>query len=97
MYKFVVNKDEKWQGIGLTEKAGRWQGVVYRYGKVNFEEDKDNTLSFDWELLDSNGLEEEVFECSEFQNILGDILIEIIDDQLANGDLEYDDRENDTK
>jgi len=39
-YKFVENKDQKWTGIGLTEKAGKYQGVVYRYGKVSISEDK---------------------------------------------------------
>ena len=29
-YKFVQNKGAKWQGIGLTEDAGFYQGVVYK-------------------------------------------------------------------
>ena len=34
LYKFVENKDKTWTGIGLTEEAGKYQGVVYRYGEV---------------------------------------------------------------
>jgi len=96
MYKFVQNKGAEWQGIGLTEKAGKWQGTVYRYGAVKFEEDDEQTLSFQWDLLDSNGLQEEEFDCDEFQTIIGDVLIDIIEDQLENGKLEYDNRKDDT-
>ena len=31
-YTYVENKDKTWTGIGLTDKAGKWQGVVYEYG-----------------------------------------------------------------
>ena len=42
MYTFVENKDKTWTGIGLTEKAGKYQGVVYKYGKVSIDENKNN-------------------------------------------------------
>ena len=37
-YTFVANDDKKWQGIGLTQEAGFYQGVVYEYGKVSVVE-----------------------------------------------------------
>ena len=40
-FKYVENKDQKWTGIGLTSKAGKYEGVVYRYGKVSISEDKE--------------------------------------------------------
>ena len=41
-FKYVENKDRQWTGIGLTKKAGKYEGVVYRYGKVSISEDKEN-------------------------------------------------------
>ena len=34
-YTLVENKEKTWTGIGLTKEAGKYQGVVYRYGKVS--------------------------------------------------------------
>ena len=39
-FKYVENKAQKWTGIGLTSKAGKYEGVVYRYGKVSISDDK---------------------------------------------------------
>ena len=33
-FKYVTDKDQAWTAIGLTEKAGEFQGVVYRYGTI---------------------------------------------------------------
>ena len=100
-YKFVENKDQKWTGIGLTEKAGKYQGVVYRYGKVDISEDKKNdkaTLHFEWDMLDSNDLPKDFFGDDFFQ-LAGDILQHIIMEQLNEDKLQYvdtDNRENNT-
>ena len=31
-YKFVTNNNDETQCIGLTHDAGRFQGVIYKYG-----------------------------------------------------------------
>tara|TARA_Y100000114_G_scaffold123610_1_gene119213 strand:- start:193 stop:519 length:327 start_codon:yes stop_codon:yes gene_type:complete len=93
-YKLVQNKDAKWQGIGLTKEAGFYQGVVYRYGKVTpIEEDDRLRLKFDWEILDSNGLGKEHFN-DDFFNLIGDILYDIMDEQLKDGSLQYVNTDN---
>lgn len=98
-FKYVTNKDQKWTGIGLTEKAGKYQGVVYRYGKVSVSEDKENenaTLHFEWDMLDSNDLPKDFFG-DDFFKLAGDILQHIIMEQVEGGSLQYvdtDDREN---
>ena len=98
-YTYVENKDKSWTGIGLTEKAGMWQGVVYEYGKVSIEEDENNdkaSLQFEWNLLDSNGLGKECFG-DDFFNLIGDILSDLIDDNINEGsftDADDDNRKN---
>ena len=94
-YKYVQNKSAKWQGIGLTKEAGFYQGVVYRYGKVTPIEEKDRLrLQFDWEILDSNGLGKDYFK-DDFFNLIGDILYDIMDEQLNDGSLQYVNNAND--
>ena len=101
-YKFVENKKGNWTGIGLTEKAGKYQGVVYRYGKVSIvenEEKTEATLQFEWDMLDSNGLPKEMIG-DDFFNLAGKILEDILKKQLDRNELQYvntDDRKNDTQ
>ena len=90
-YTFVANKDRKWQGIGLTEKAGFYQGVVYEYGKVSIVENEEKTeasLQFDFNVLDSNGLPKEMFD-DEFYSVIGKILEELIQKQMNEDALQY--------
>ena len=93
-YTFVENKGAKWQGVGLTKEAGFYQGVVYRYGKVTpIEEDDKLRLKFDWQILDSNGLDKKYFN-DEFFDLIGDILYDIMDEQLKDGSLQYVNTDN---
>ncbi len=93
-YTFVENKGAKWQGVGLTKEAGFYQGVVYRYGKVTpIEEDDKLRLKFDWQILDSNGLDKKYFN-DEFFDLIGDILYDIMDKQLEDGSLQYVNTDN---
>jgi len=99
-YTFVENKDKTWTGIGLTEKAGKYQGIVYKYGKVEVVENDEKTkasLQFEWDMLDSNGLPKEMIN-DDFFEMIGKILEEIIQQQLYTKDgMQYvntDNREN---
>ena len=102
MYTFVENKEKTWTGIGLTEKAGKYQGVVYKYGKVDVKEDEKNdtaSLQFEWDMLDSNGLPKESIK-DDFFELIGKILEDLIRKQLKQDELQYvntDDRENNTQ
>lgn len=93
LYTYVENKDSQWQGIGLTEKSGKYQGVVYRYGEVTFaeEENEDGTLnlSFEWDILDSNGLPKESFG-DDFFDLIGEILMHIVGQSLEKGEYKYE-------
>lgn len=91
MYTFVESKDRKWTGIGLTKEAGFFQGVVYEYGKVSIEEDEESdsaSLQFEWNLIDSNGLGKEQFG-DEFFDLAGQILEDIIDQQIEEDSVQY--------
>ena len=76
----------------MTKEAGKYQGVVYKYGKVSFAEEEDENgklpLHFEWDIIDSNGLPKEMVD-DEFFNLIGDVLYDILDQQLNDGNLQY--------
>ena len=85
-YVFKKIKDDEYVDqtfIGLTEEAGRYQGVIYSYGKVSVpieaEENPDGTLpfKFEYDIIDSNGWKQEDFG-EDFFELIGDILVDII-------------------
>ena len=102
LYTFVENKDKTWTGIGLTQEAGQYQGVVYKYGKVSIVENEEKTkatLQFEWDMLDSNGLPKEMIG-DDFFDLAGKILEDILHKQLEEDKLQYvntDNRKNDTQ
>jgi hypothetical protein len=98
-FKYVTDKDQEWTAIGLTEKAEEFQGVVYRYGTIvppkeptNKKDEVSDKLpfKFEWQILDSNGLEKERFN-DKFFTLIGDILVYIISKEQL-----YNDRKNNT-
>mgnify|MGYP003671332881 FL=1 len=93
-YTFVSKGKEQWASIMLTN--GEYEGVIYQYGKVSVPEEEDENgnmpLSFKYNVLDYNGHDQEDLESSDnFRNTLGDILVEILDEQLEANNLEYND------
>lgn len=92
-YTYVTNNAEETQCIGLTPKAGTFQGVVYKYGKVAIPEEingkSDLNLRFDYDIVDNNSLPPEWLKAEEFHTLIGDILVDILDQQLEKGNLQF--------
>ena len=85
-YTFAQREGDDFSCIKLTE--GKYKDVVYHYGKVGFakEENKDGTLpmKFDYTIKQNpNNLD--LNENVDFLNYIGDILIEILEQQLKDG------------
>ena len=96
-FVYVTTKEQDQTCIGLTDKSGKYHGVVYKYGKVSFakEEDADGNLPlrFEWDIIDSNGLPKELID-DDFFNLIGDVLYDILDQQLNDGNLQYVNTDN---
>jgi hypothetical protein len=101
-YVFVENEKNK-DCIGI--KGGKYDGVVYKYGKTAAVEDASNpglqaVLKFNYNIVDPNGLPDEYFDV-EFKNLLGDILCHIVDSHFSRGEIfnadEPDNRTDDSK
>ena len=94
-YVFITNKNEDMQCIGI--RKGKFEGVVYKYGKVSLgEETKDGILPFrfEYDILDNNMIPREEFDDDNFFKLLGDILVDIIDRQENLNIGNANDREN---
>jgi len=93
-YTFVSKGDDDWASVMI--KDGKYEGIIYQYGKVSVAESEDENgnmpLSFNYNIIDHSGHNQEDLESSvEFKNTLGDILVEILDEQLEAENLEYND------
>jgi len=91
-YTYVSRGTEQWASIMITK--GEYEGVIYQYGRVSVAEKENDhgklPLSFQYNVIDENGHSKETLETSnEFKNTLGDILVEILDEQLEVDNLEY--------
>lgn len=96
-YIAVTNKDTKESAYKLVE--GSFEGVVWNYRNVKFpiyndknelnlEEAENIPLSFDFDVF-YNPFKKEDLETGEFASEIGDILIEILEDRLENGEIRF--------
>jgi len=78
-YKFLTtDSDNTFVNIELI--SGEFQGTVYRYGKVSFDEDGENdsvSLVFGFDVVDDNG-NFDLESNPEFKNHIGDVLTTIL-------------------
>ncbi len=91
-YVYVESKKQDQTCIGI--KGGKFAGVVYKYGDVSLgEETKDGSMpfKFKFDIIDNNAVPKDDFK-DDFMNLIGDILVDIIEEQYA----EPDNRENNT-
>ena len=85
-FVYVTTKSQDQTCIGLTEKSGKYHGVVYKYGKVGFgEENPAGTKPFrlEYNIVDNNGIPREQFG-DEFFKLIGDILVEVMEEQVKD-------------
>jgi hypothetical protein len=86
VYMVVENPNEDDAAIELT--GGQWDGLVYQYGKIQFEEGKPN-INFTRTIRRfPHGQEktdiglEELLNNSELNDLMGDILMELVEEQM---------------
>ena len=85
-YVYVESKTQDQTCIGI--KGGKFAGVIYKDGNVSLgEESKDGNMPFNFEfdIIDNNAVPKEDFRV-DFINLIGDILVDIIEEQYAEPD-----------
>jgi len=92
-YIFVSEDDEDFASIMI--KDGKFKDVIYNYGKVSIPEEdnlnEDGTLpfSFEYTIIDNVGIPRENFG-EDFFTLIGDILVDIIDEQSEENNVADD-------
>ena len=92
-YMFVSQENEDFASIMI--KDGKFKDVIYNYGKVSIPEEKnlneDGTLPFRFQytIIDNVGIPREEFD-QEFFTLIGDILVDIIDQQSEENNVADD-------
>ena len=92
-YTFVSRKDEDFASIMI--KDGKFKDVIYNYGKVsipkedNLNEDGTLPFSFEYTIIDNVGIPRENFG-EDFFTLIGDILVDIINEQSEKDDVTDD-------
>ena len=91
-WSWVSRKEDKQASLRISE--GKFEGVVYSYGKVvlpveqKINDEGDLPFKFEYSILDNANINREEFG-EDFFKIIGDILVDIIDEQLQEENLEY--------
>jgi len=82
-YSFVDNSEDGITHIRIEE--GVFVGIVYKYGKVSFGEDTGKghcDLNFAYYMVDNANMIINEHNGKEFINVIGDILVDIIEKQI---------------
>jgi uncharacterized protein YkvS len=91
-YVFAQRQNDDYTCIKLTED--KYKDIIYKYGNVGFKEVEDKeklSVIFDYNILKNpNDID---VDTEEFINHIGDILIDLVEEQLATGklDLKFED------
>ena len=91
-YTFVSKERDNWASICIN--GGQFDGVIYKYGKVSIPEEEEKNekgnlpFRFEYDIIDNNNIPREKVD-EEFFILIGDILVDIIDDQLEEDNLKY--------
>ena len=94
VYCVVDNNKLNMSGIQITK--GEWEGVIYVYGKVEFVECKKH-LNFQRDIVkvpEHHDLEE-LLNNNELNNLMGDILVELIEEQARKENEQRDSKGTD--
>jgi len=81
VFQVVENPHEEDAAIELV--SGEWEGLVYQYGQVQFVDNK-NHLNFQRTIrrLPEGGDMDELLNNKKLNNLMGDILVELMEEQV---------------
>ena len=90
-YAFAQRQGDDFSCIKIMD--GQYEGIIYKYNKVAFEpkplDSGDIPLRFTYDIM-TNPNKEDV-ESLDFRNYIGDILVEVVQEQLEQGKLQFND------
>ena len=85
-WNYVIPQDEG-TTVGIKILKGEYTDTVYQYGKVGFDEQEngDIFLRFIYNVIETTRNKEELEKSVDFKNYIGDILVNIMEQNMAEG------------
>tara|TARA_B100000405_G_C16352507_1_gene288508 strand:- start:110 stop:418 length:309 start_codon:yes stop_codon:yes gene_type:complete len=86
-----VSREGDAQASVLLRGNHKFSGVIYSYGRISVPEPTSEgmaQLSFDYNIEDNNNIPRDEFD-EEFFTLIGDILVDIIDQRMEEETLIY--------
>ena len=88
-YAFAQRQGDDFSCIKIMD--GQYEGIIYKYNNVKFSstenENGEIPLKFTYDVM-TNPNKEDV-ESLDFRNYIGDILVEVVQEQLEQGKLQF--------
>jgi hypothetical protein len=88
-YAFAQKEGDDFSCVKILD--GQYEGIIYKYDKVAFEpkplDTGDVPLRFTYDIM-TNPNDEDILS-TDFRNYIGDILVEIVDQQLKEGKADF--------
>ena len=89
-YAFAQRQGDDFSCIKIMD--GQYEGIIYKYNNVKFSstenENGEIPLKFTYDVM-TNPNNEDV-KSDDFRNYIGDILVEVMEEQLKNGKVVFD-------
>ena len=86
-----VSREGDAQASVLLRGSHKFSGVIYSYGRISVPEPTSDgfaQLSFDYNIEDNNNIPRDEFD-EEFFTLIGDILVDIIEQRMEEETLIY--------
>ena len=89
-YAFAQRQGDDFSCIKILE--GKYEGIIYKYNNVKLSQtenaDGELPLKFTYDIM-ANPNKEDI-KSTDFRNYIGDILVEVMEEQLKNGKIIFD-------
>ena len=89
-YAFAQRQGDDFSCIKILD--GQYEGIIYKYNHVKFSQtenaDGELPLKFTYDIMTNPNKED--INSTEFRIYIGDILIEVMEEQLKNGKILFD-------
>ena len=89
-YAFAQRQGDDFSCIKILE--GKYEGIIYKYNNVKLSQTENAEgelpLKFTYDIM-ANPNDEDI-KSIDFRNYIGDILVEVMEEQLKNGKIIFD-------
>ena len=89
-YAFAQRQGDDFSCIKIID--GQYEGIIYKYNNVKISQtenaDGELPLKFTYDIM-ANPNKEDI-KSTDFRNYIGDILVEVMEEQLKNGKVVFD-------